>query len=209
MILDAETVKIYLQDIDGITISGTNYKIAKGAKILIPIKQYPAISLSSNLGVDTDTSSPVTTTRNFTNILGNVSYTGFARPTITLEALLPIDENVLSQADYFGVGSSLTSNQVVAGNFYLLFNMWIANHTYYLTDVDKEVSKPNLGLPLNILMKRTDIYNNTIFSSSGVPVIIRNISTSGRILNLKTGDDNKENSYVDCKIDLVIDTYGA
>jgi hypothetical protein len=206
--INGEIVKIYLQDIDGITVNSVTYKLAQGAKIFIPLKKYPTIGLSSNVGLDTDISKPVDSNTSFTEMLGNVSNTGHARPSITLDALIPIDSAIKSETQYFGSPSNITNTQIVSVNYYLLFLMWLHNHRIYLTDVDAEESYPNLGLPLNILMNRKDYFGNDIFKSTGVPVIITKLNITGQMLDLKSSD-NINTAYLECKIELTIDNYGA
>ena len=85
--------------------------------------------------------------------------------------------------------------------------MWRFNHRYYLRDTLPGVSKPDFGLPINILMNRTDMIGSTIFNSSGVPVVIKKISPSGN-LKIHKGDDGDE-ILEEYTIELVVTNYGT
>ena len=181
---------ITITDVDGITIGSTTYKIANGAKIYFPVKAYPTMNLSSNVETSTYPALPLDTSTKFLDRLGPTKYSSFKRPQISFTFYVPIDKNVDTQNNYFVSTSKYNSNSLIVINYYLLFNMWLINHKYYLRDMADNTSKTNLGLPINILMNRNDIFNNEIFSSNGVPVVINNISPTGDFVNLEINNDN-------------------
>jgi len=246
--MDKGLVKIYLQDVDGITVGATNYKIAKGGKIVLLAKSYPTISLKSNLTTDTTRADPMDTTKLFLSKNLPTNYNSFERPSISLTVYLPVDRQTLSYYEYFGAGTGLSTSSIVMANYYLLFNMWLFNHKYYLTDTDTsykftswssgtsyvpgdKVTYTNnreyisikagtnklptsdadgywlpydLGLPINILQRRTDLYNNAIFSNSGIPVVIESIN----IKSVNVNDINingEDNSTIEVDLTLLID----
>ncbi|MDD3972423.1 MAG: hypothetical protein PHC31_10985 [Clostridia bacterium] len=206
--INGEIIKIYLQDVDGITVNSTQYKLAQGAKIFIPLKKYPDITFKSNIGLDTDISAPIDGAKSYTETMGPVANTGFARPTIILDAIIPIDPAVSTENNYFKTPTTITSAQTVCVNYYLLFLMHLHNHRLYLTDIDAGSSYPNLGTPINILQNRKDYFGNNIFTTKGVPVVITNIHITGQMLELKN-EGISQPTYLECKIELVIDNYGT
>lgn len=208
MNINGEIIKIYLQDIDGITVNDTTYKLAQGAKIFFPLKKYPDITFNSNIGVETDISKPVDGEKSYTEIMGPVANTGFSRPVINLDAIIPINFSVSSENNYFKSPTTISSTQTVCINYYLLFLMHLHNHRFYLTDIDANNSYPDLGTPINILQNRKDYFGNDIFTSRGVPVVIKNIHITGQMLELKN-ESNTQTPYLECKIELVVDNYGA
>jgi len=246
--MDTGLVKIYLQDVDGITVGVTNYKVAKGAKIILLAKEYPTISLKANLTSDTSRADPMDTTKTFLSKNMPTNYNSFERPSIKLTVYLPVDRQTLSYYEYFGAGTGLTTSSTVMANYYLLFNMWLFNHKFYLTDTDTsykfaawssgtaynpgdKVSYTNnreyisikagtnktpttdadgywlpydLGLPINILQRRTDLYNNAIFSNSGIPVVVESIDIKNvNVTNITI--NGEENSTIEVDLTLLID----
>jgi hypothetical protein len=175
-------VGLYLQDKDGITVDSTSYKIANGAYISLRILNYPLPSVELNTDAQVKPGAPLDSSKTFLDKIGSAKYTGLSRPTFKVDVLVPVDANTNTRANYFGT-SVYSATDVVPLNFYLLWNLIYVNHTYYLTDLLPNTSKPNLGLPLNILQQRTDIFNKEIFDSSkGVPVIFTSIKPNGKML---------------------------
>jgi len=205
---DLGIIQIYLQDINGITVSSTNYKVANGAKIWIPVKSYPIINMTYNTNPDGEPSVVMKSTDSYMDRFGKTQYTGYNRPTIILDALLPIDEEVLTRAEY----AAVSNTSIVACNFYLLFMLGMINHRYYLTDIRPGTVKPALGLPINILTNkaapnadlRKDIFNNEIFSTSGIPVIIKSIQNQGK-LTINDNISKDETVVMEVKIELLVD----
>ena len=201
-------IQMYLQDINGITVSSTNYKVANGAKIWIPVKSYPIINMTQNINSDGEPSVVMKSTDSYMDRFGKVQYTGYNRPTITLDALIPIDEEVLTRAQYAAVANT----SIVSCNFYLLFMLGLINHRYYLTDIRPGTVKPALGLPINILTNkaapyadlRNDIFGNEIFSTNGVPVIIKSIQNKGKLI-LNDNISADETVVMEVKIELMVD----
>jgi len=243
-------VDIYLHDPEGITVSSVNYKIANGAKIRIPISNYPIIKLNNLVDKRQNSSVPISTTSTFLTDIGKAGITGVERPSITLNAYVLISDSVAARTSYFGADrvwkgtwSSGTSYNYTAspeskdlvllsGNiyaciqdntnknpstetsywelvpnfvldYYLLFNMWLFNHRYYLTDIKPGTTKSDFGIPINILMNRTDMLNRTIFSTLGVPVIISSITPSGE---MRFDDTSNPKEYLmGVTIELLVD----
>jgi len=244
-------VDIYLHDPEGITVESVNYKIANGAKIRVPISNYPTIKLNSLTDKRQNSSVPLSTSSTLLTDIGNAGYTGVERPTITLNAYVLVSDSVPLRTGYFGAtrvwrgvwdsettydytASPIESKDLVllGGNvyaciqdntnknpstemsywelvpnfvldYYLLFNMWLFNHRYYLTDIKPGISKTNFGTPINILMNRTDMLDRVVFSSLGVPVIINSITPSGE---LRFDDPTNPTEYLmGVTIELLVD----
>lgn len=195
-------ISCYLQDIDGITVGSTTYKIANGAKMLLKIAKYPTVSFKLKVNSVVKPGVPLDNTKTFLEKIGGTKYSGFDRPVISIEAYLPITD-IDTQANYFGT-SKYSSTSITPMNYYLLWNMAYVNHKYYLTDIKPSESHPDLCLPINILQHRTDIFNKQIFDSSkGVPVVINNISQNGDLI-MDTEKPN-DNWWMPVKIELLVD----
>lgn len=202
------TFGIYIQDKDGIILNNNTYKIAKGAYILLPCLSYPSMSFESYVNTTENACTPLTINSNLLDDLGPVKYSGPKRLEINLDTLIPIKYDTPTYEQYFGGTSTLNGNSVILADVYLLYNLWRFNHRYYLTDINPGESKPNFGLPINILINRKDMINKDIFTSA-VPVVIESISPSGELIMYPGEENGTEEIYQQYKIKLVVTTYGT
>ena len=205
MELDNSFLMMTFQDVDGFIVDGTTYKALNGAKLIINQCSYPSVTLKSNVGTDGKPSVIINTTDTFRDRLAPNSYGGYDRPTLSMTARIPIRNDVATQAKYFGTPATYyTTSSIVPMDYYILFNLWMFNHRIYLKDVNQASGTyTNLGLPINILCNRTDWFNNTIFSTNGIPVIITGLSISD--YDFDVGDSQSAENYMIVKIDMVVD----
>ena len=193
-----------LQDIDGFTVDSTTYKLAKGAKMQIYVSRYPTMSIEMKANVETKPAIPLSEGTTYLSKIGPTESSGFNRPKLTLEVLLPVDENVFSRDVYFDSSdSTLDTTSIIDFNYYLLWNLMMANHTLYLTDMKDSLSNPNWGLPINILLNRNDMFDNQIFDSTkGIPITLVNIEGSK---DVRLKDDDKTDGWIPLKLTFVVD----
>lgn len=205
---DRGIISFHIQDIDGITIDATNYKMANGAKILLPITSYPKLEFKSNLNTTTTTSKIVDGSKTYTQYLGPTKYVGPARLTIPLDIEIPLVDDVPTESQY-GSGGLYNSNSIIPASFYLLFNMYLYNHRYYLTDISPGESRPNFDLPLNILCNRRTLAGAVggleIFKTQGVPVIIKDIKINGLVWDAS----HTSEAAMSITLTLEVDNYGT
>jgi hypothetical protein len=203
----ADFVKIYLQDIDGIIDeNGTTYKIGNGAKLQVLALKYPEINLDVGVGIDSDNSQIIESSKTFSDYLGPVKFGGIKRPKVVIDTVLPIIDYALTNTQI----SALTTDSETIFDYYFLFMCWLYNHRIYLTDMSTHLSNPqkiNINTPINILQNRNDIFGNTILSVKGLPVMIQSVSSEG-FTKIKDEEGNF-NNYIKCKIVMVVDNYGA
>jgi hypothetical protein len=200
-------VLLSLHDKDGFKIGANTYKVLNGAHILLIVNDYPSISFNSSLNEDSRPSVILNTTEDFRSRIGPTGYAGYERPTLTLKAYLIIDDEVDSYENYFGAGSltKYSSDSKVIMNFYMLFNMWMFNHRYYLKDInpDNAATSTDLGLPINILMNRKDMVGKDILTSDGIPVVIRSFKLGKSYFNFD--DPTVDKNFIECTIEFAVD----
>ena len=104
-------------------------------------------------------------------------------------------------------------------SFYLLYNMWRFPHRLYLKDtiqsVEGALDYPNLDLPINILLSsssttvnRKDLIGNEIFSSDGVPVILKSIHFKSDYIT-HNKDTLTDEAHFEYTLMFIVDNYGA
>jgi len=197
-----DLIQINLTDKDGITVGGTNYKVANGAKILMYTKGYPTISFDNYINTTENMNSNVTTTNTLSTALGPVKFSGNMRPTIDINIMIPISTTVNTRAEY----AAMTGQTFMTT--YLLYNLWRYPHRIYLNDLITNTEIPNTDYPINILINRTDLLNQVIFSSDGIPVILKSVSQTGeQIFTHK--DTQKEETWFEYKLSFVVDNYAT
>ncbi|MDD2263098.1 MAG: hypothetical protein PHC31_10425 [Clostridia bacterium] len=211
--MDLKKIKVLfsLQDVDGITISGKEYKALGGASLVLIAKDYPVMNFKSMINGDSRPAVMLNTTDKFTNRFGPAGSAGYERPTLTMTCYLPIVKDLDTKLNYFGnpqtgVAPKYISTDIVPMNYYILFNMWLLNHRYYLKDISPyEIgSYNNLALPINSMINRTDWFGNEILSSKGLPVIISAITINRAIMDFEMKSDS-DSDYIEVQLELVVD----
>jgi hypothetical protein len=197
-----DLIQINLVDKDGITVGSTNYKIANGAKIIMLVKGYPQIHLSNYVNPQENMNSKVTATNTLSTAIGPVKYSGNARPTISVNVLLPISITTPTRAQY----AAMTG--ITPLSYYLLYNIWRYAHRMYLKDMlDNTIAdNVNADYPINILINRTDLLNQTVFSADGVPVVLTSVKPVGEVL-FTHSDTKQEETYFEYNLEFMIDIY--
>jgi len=106
---------------------------------------------------------------------------------------------------YWDVYHEIGSSSVIIMNFYILFNLWMLNHRFYLKDLNANAvsTNTNLGLPINILMNRKDWFGNDILTSDGLPIIITGVSVSAAHMDFTNPAGDTD--LLEVKIDMVVD----
>jgi hypothetical protein len=209
-----DLVIINIKDVDGITVGGSNYKIANGANIILHCTSYPKISFDNYLNNQENLSTPITATKTLTSSLGPVKFSGNSRPTITLDAVITVSNTTPTRTQY----AAMTGNTDLS--FYLLYNIWRYPHRMYLRDTIQSTEGvliyPNLDLPMNILMSadnttpaidRTDLLNQKIFNVEGVPVILKSINFKTEYVT-QNKDTLTNDAHFEYSLTFLVDNYG-
>lgn len=211
--MDLKKIKVLfsLQDVDGINVAGKNYKALGGASLILIAKEYPNMVFKSMVNGDSRPGVMLKSTDAFMERFGPAGSAGYERPTLTMTCYLPIVSNLDTKLNYFGnpqtsTASKYTSTDIVPMNYYILFNLWLLNHRYYLKDISPYESGKynNLALPINSMINRTDWFGNTILSNNGLPVIISGFTIQRAIMDFEMRDENKED-YLEVELELVVD----
>lgn len=199
-----DLIQINLVDKDGITVSSTNYKIANGAKIIMMTDKYPFMNLDNYVNGQENLNSIVSTTNTLSTALGPVKFSGNVRPTIDFNVYIPISTTVNTRAEY----AAMTG--VTSLTYYLLYNMWRYPHRMYLKDMlDNTISaNTNTDYPINILINRKDLLDQTVFSADGIPVILKSVMPAGEVTFTHENTKKKE-TYFSFKLSFLVDNYGA
>jgi hypothetical protein len=197
-----DLIKINLKDTDGIIVGGTTYKLANGSNIMMMCKGYPAITWDNYINSQENLHIKITTTKTLSDTLGPVKFSGNIRPTIKLHVYVPISEDVPTRAQYAAMtGSTFLS-------FYLLYNMWRYPHRMYLNDLLDNSVIPRVDYPLNILINNNDLLDQTIFTSAGVPVILKRMVFTGEGYITHEETKNQE-AVMEYDLEFMVDNYGT
>lgn len=211
-----DIVIINLNDRDGIIVGGTTYKLANGSNILLRCTKYPTITFDNHINTQENMAIPVTATQTLSSTLGPVKFSGNVRPIIVADIVLTVSNAVPTRTEY----AAMTGKTELS--FYLLYNMWRYPHRMYLKDMvqstDTVLDYPNLDLPINILMSsgscvmpaidRTDLLGQQIFSSYGVPVILKSISLKNEYIT-NNKDTLQDEAHFEYTLTFVVDNYGT
>ncbi len=197
-----DLININLTDKDGIIVGSTTYKLANGAKIIMYCKGYPTITWDNYINPQENLHTKITTTNTLSNTLGPVKFSGNIRPTIKLHIFVPVSASVPSRTAY----NAMTGT--TAMSFYLLYNLWRYPHRVYLNDLIDNTAIPNVDYPINILINRKDLLDQTIFTSDGVPVVLKKISFIGEGY-ISHEDTVKKESALEYELEFLIDNYGT
>jgi hypothetical protein len=196
-----DLIKINITDKDGETIGGTNYKIANGAKIILIAKQYPQMTLENHINPQENLHFPKALENTLSKNLGPIKFSGPIRPTINIQVVIPVSTSVPTRANY----AAMTGETYLT--YYLLYNMWRYPRRLYLNDLLDNTEIPNVDYPINILINRKDLTDQTIFSSDGIPVVLQSVAPAGEVV-IKHTDTLKEETYMEYNLKFVVDDYG-
>lgn len=194
-------IKLNLTDKDGIVVSGTTYKLANGSTIYLLTKGYPQISYDNYINPQENLHTPISLTKTLSIGYGPTKFSGNKRLTVTMDVLIPITSTISSRTDY----STMTGATYL--NHYLLYNMWRYPHRIYLKDMDDNTSNQNVDYPINILMNRNDLLNQTIFSTDGMPLVLQSISPSGESY-VSHKETELQGTFFEYKLTFLVDDYG-
>lgn len=197
-----DIVIINIKDKDGIIVGGTTYKIANGAKILMSCTNYPKINWDNYINTQENLSTKVDVANTLSKSLGPVKFSGNVRPTITLDILITVQNDVPTRENYAAMSGT------VAMSHYILYNLWRYPHRLYLTDMVDNTTYTNLDLPINILINRKDLLDQTIFSEDGIPVVLKSI-TQKNDFTTQDKETLKEQAHFEYTLTFIMDNYGA
>jgi len=113
---------ITLQDCDGKIVGSTTHKIANGAYLYIGAKSYPSISFQSNMNSNVKPATLIQTTDTYRDRLGDVSYSSYGRPTITIDAYLDVLTETDTCANYL---ATPVSKGAWSGATAYVFGDWV------------------------------------------------------------------------------------
>lgn len=208
-----DIVIMNIKDKDGIIVNSNTYKIANGANIMMHCTSYPKIHFDNYINTQENLSQPLTSTQTLSSALGPVKFSGNTRPTITMDVVITVSNNTPDATTY----NAMTGKTDLS--FYLLYNMWRFPHRLYLRDtiqsVDGTLDYPNLDLPINILLSsssttvnRKDLIGNQVFSSDGVPVILKSIHFKSDYIT-QNKDTLTDEAHFEYTLMFIVDNYGA
>jgi hypothetical protein len=174
---------ITLQDIDGITISGTNYKINSGNKIAIDATSFD-LDMSPNVTIRNRNNKEYTSTMAYTTLISEHTFSGINNLKINIKGIMWIDE---AEAPRNKNGSPLTIK--------LLNDMRVYGHKLYLKDYHG--TDTNNVSPIYSLCNDADMLGKYVGSSTnGLSVIIDKISS------IKRGNDDERGAFITYNLDL-------
>lgn len=174
---------ITLQDVDGITIGTTNYKINSGNKMSLEVNSFD-VQLPTMVDIRQRNNRSLTETMNYTSLIAEHSFAGPANIKINLKGIIWADE---LERPRNSVGKPI--------DLIDLQNIRIFNHKLYLKDYQGNTT--TVLTPINVLCVKADLLGNTAgTTTTGFPVVVTNIS------NIRRGVDSERGVFMTYNIDL-------
>lgn len=179
-----------LTDVDGISISGTTYKVNSGNPIVLDVKSH-SMDFEPISSVRNSPAKTYTTTTNYSTLIGDVTVSGIMNKSIKLTCAIWADSN-RPQAGYNGTPLTMK----------LLNDLVTVNHTYYLKDY--QGSDTNVQTPIYNLITdgHTGLINEGVIdsryvSSNGLKVVIKSVG------GIKRGTDDIRGRFILFELELI------
>lgn len=173
---------ITLQDVDGITIGGTNYKINNGVKISLEVTRFN-MDLPTMVTMRERNNKEYSTTMNYTSLIAEHTFSGIKNLRVNIDGVIWF-ENIDSPRN--NIGSPMTIN--------LLNDLRIYNHKLYLQDYHG--NSTTISTPVFSLCQNNDLLGKKVGVSTGIPVVVTNIT------NINRGNDSDKGSFITYRIEL-------
>lgn len=180
--LNEKNYDVTLQDVNGITIDGVNYKINGGRKFSLEADNL-TVELPTKVAVRPRSNRELTSTTQYKDLLGHHICAGIEAVTIRLSGKMWADD----------LGHPRES-QFAPITMQLLNDIRIYNHQMFLQDYHGVVT--NVATPIYSLCNKTDLLGNTLYDSKGLPVVVTKIS------NIKRGVDSERGMYITYTLEL-------
>jgi len=178
-----ENYIITLQDIDGITIDGNNYKFNDGNKISLEVTKF-TINLPTKVDLREKNNRQLSSTTAYNDLIAEHSFAGPSNISISISGVIWADE---LERPRNAIGKPIDIMD--------LQNMRVFNHRIYLKDY--QASDTNVLTPIHSLITKTDLLGNTVGDSTkGFPVVVSKIS------NINRGNDSERGVFITYSLDL-------
>ena len=173
---------VTLQDVDGITISGSTYKFNSGEKISLEVKdiiyEYPTL-----VDIRNRTNRELDSSTTYSSLLGKHIAAGIKPIKVKINGVIWADDLETTRDSGFKPIEMID-----------LFNFRLYNHKIYLKDY--QGSSTNVQTPIYSIENKTDLLGNTIYSSNGLPVVVTQIN------NIRRGTNSLKGNFISYSIDL-------
>jgi len=173
---------VTLQDVDGITISGSNYKINSGNKISFEMTNF-TMQMPVKVTYRPRTNIEYSSTMNYTTLIGSHTNSGIENIKVSISGIIWADE---LEKPRNNIGSPIDVK--------IINDLRVFNHKLYLQDYHG--NSTTIASPIWSLCNKTDLLGNTVGVSTGLPVVITNIS------NVRRGNDTDRGLYITYTIEL-------
>lgn len=180
--IDLKNYELTLQDIGGITISGTNYKINGGRKVSLETDSI-TIDFPTRVSVRPRSNRELTSTINYTSMLGQHICAGIEPIKIIVSGKMWGDD--LSHPS--NVGFKPIDMQI-------LNDIRTYNHKLYLRDY--QGTSTSIATPIFSMCGKADLLGNVPYTTSGMPVVVTDIT------NIRRGVDSERGLYITYKIEM-------
>ena len=185
MISDSDLSKytITLQDVDGITIGGTNYKINSGNKISLGEKRF-TMELPTIVNYRNRNNKEYSTTMAYSTLIGEHTFNGINNLKMRLDGIIWFDENDTPRNS---IGTPVSIK--------LLNDIRVFNHKLYLQDY--QGTSTSVVTPIYSLCKKPDLLGNYVGNTTyGLPVVVTEIN------NISRGSDTLRGEYITYTLEL-------
>jgi hypothetical protein len=184
--VDSDLVKenfvITLKDVDGITISGTVYKINSGNAISLEEQSF-TMDLPTKVTVRARNSRELTNTMNYTTLLGTHTCAGIEPIKIVIDGVIWGDE---AGAPRNSKGSPMSLQ--------LLNDIRTYNHKLYIQDY--QGSSTSIVTPIYSMCNKANLLGVVPYNSTGIPVVVTDIG------NIRRGTDSERGMFITYKLEL-------
>jgi hypothetical protein len=177
-----ENYAVTLQDINGITISGTNYKINSGNKISLDVTKF-SMELPTVVNFRQRNNRALTSATEYSDLISEHTFSGIENLKIVISGILWFDT---IDSPNNGKGSPLTLQ--------ILNDIRVFNHTLYLKDY--QGSSTSVVTPIQSLCTKADLLSNTVGTVNGLPVVVTKIS------NINRGNDDIRGAFITYTLEL-------
>ena len=174
---------ITLQDVDGITIDSTNYKINSGTKISLEVTKFN-MDLPTSTTFRERNNKEYSTTMNYTSLIGEHTFSGIKNIKFNIDGVI-----------WFEALDSPRNSVGTPMNINLLNDMRVYNHKMYIKDYHG--SSTTISTPIFSLCQNADLLGKKVgTTTNGIPVVITNIS------NINRGNDSQLGQFITYRIEL-------
>lgn len=158
--------EVTLQDINGITISGTNYKINGGRKVSLEADSV-VIEFPMRVATRPRSNRELVSTTQYTSLLGQHTYAGIDPIKITIKGKMWADES-----------SQPRDCDFKPMTLQMLNDIRVYNHKLFIQDYHG--TSTSIVTPIFSMCGKQDLLGNVPYTTSGIPVAVTEINGVNR-----------------------------